>query len=331
METIRGTVNWGIIGCGDVCEVKSGPAFSKIEGSKLVAVMRRDATKAKDYAARHGVARYYDQAHQLIDDEEVNAIYIATPPAFHEAYALMAMQAGKPVYIEKPVSTNSAACQRLIEARQQSQTRVTVAHYRRGLSLFKKAKALLLEGVIGPIRLIRMTTLQSAAGSNTAQVEDNWRINPTLSGGGLFHDLAPHQLDILYWIFGAPREVRGRALNQSGLYQAPDMTTVEAVFAHSVCLSGVWAFNVGASAAEEQCEIIGARGTLRFSFFKKSDLIIDTDSGTQRLAFTYPENIQHPMIAEVVKFFKGEGPNPCSLEEALVSMNMMDSTGVFNG
>ena len=326
MNSIKGTVNWGIIGCGDVCEVKSGPAFNKIENSKLVAVMRRDAAKAKEYADRHGVANYYDDAQQLIADEEVNAIYIATPPAFHEAYAVQAMKAGKPVYIEKPVTINSESCRRMIQAGHQYEMKAAVAHYRRGLSLFKKVKSLIKEGVIGKVRLIRITTLQPPDSLIIGKTEDNWRVNPALSGGGLFHDLSPHQLDILYWIFGVPIEVRGQSINQSDLYKAPDLTFLEAVFENAVCLSGVWAFNVSPVATEEKCEIIGDQGTITFAFFRKSDVTIQTGSGTERLTFEYPENIQQPMITEVVKFFRGEGPNPCSLEEALVSMTMMDST-----
>jgi 1,5-anhydro-D-fructose reductase (1,5-anhydro-D-mannitol-forming) len=326
MKSITGTVHWGIIGCGDVCEIKSGPAFNKVENSKLVAVMRRDAAKAKDYATRHAVGKFYSDASALINDPEVNAIYIATPPASHEAYAVQAMQAGKPVYVEKPVSVNSSSCQRMILATEQYQQKVSVAHYRRGLALFKKVKSLIKENVIGNIRLIRLTTLQPPVSKIITQTEDQWRVNPELSGGGLFHDLSPHQLDIMYWIFGAPLKVYGNSLNQSNRYKAPDITTLEAVYENKICLQGVWAFNVSPDAAEDKCEIIGERGSIKFSFFRKSDIDLQTDSGTQRLEFVYSENIQQPMINEVVKFFRGEGPNPCSLEEALICMNMIDRT-----
>src|SRR6185369_16685284 len=108
MKTIAGIVNWGIIGCGDVCEVKSGPAFNKVPNSKLVAVMRRDEAKAADFAKRHWVPKYYSDAAQLINDPEVNAIYVATPPSSHAQYMEDALSAGKPVYVEKPVTVSSA-------------------------------------------------------------------------------------------------------------------------------------------------------------------------------------------------------------------------------
>ncbi len=317
-------IRWGIIGCGDVCEIKSGPAFNKVGNSKLVAVMRRDAAKAKDYAIRNHVPKFYDDANKLIADKDINAIYIATPPAFHEVYAVAAMKAGKPVYIEKPVALNSKSCERIIQASREYQVSASVAHYRRGLPIFKKIKSLVEEGVVGKVSLILVNTLQAPTSKMNAA--DNWRINPEISGGGLFFDLAPHQLDIFYWLFGAPKQVQGLSLNQSHQYQAPDLTTLDTIFGNGVCLHGVWAFNVSAASEEETCEIIGDKGKITFAFFRKSDIDIRTSTGTERIVFDYPENIQQPMIDEVVKFFRGEGPNPCSLEEALVTMKMMDST-----
>ena len=120
MGFIDGSVKWGIIGAGDVCEVKSGPAFNKVPDSHLVAIMRRNEKKAADYASRHNVPKYYTSAEELISDPEVNAIYIATPPAYHEEYATETMKAGKPVYIEKPVTLNAEGCERLIQISKQN-------------------------------------------------------------------------------------------------------------------------------------------------------------------------------------------------------------------
>src|SRR6185503_5514738 len=148
MKKISGTVNWGIIGCGDVCEVKSGPAFNKVANSKLVAVMRRNIDKAKDFAQRHGVPKYYADAAELVNDKEVNAIYIATPPSSHEAYLEMALKAGKPVYVEKPVTIKSESLERMMAMEKQYDCKVSVAHYRRGLPLFNKIKKLVNDGAI---------------------------------------------------------------------------------------------------------------------------------------------------------------------------------------
>jgi len=329
MKTIQDTIRWGIIGCGDVCEVKSGPAFNKINHSQLVAVMRRDRARAEDFARRHNVPKFYDDATALINDPDINAIYIATPPAFHEEYAVASMAAGKPVYIEKPVSVNAAPVERMIAASERYQVPAVVAHYRRGLPLFRKVKELIHEGKLGRIQLILLRTLQPDQSKIITYTEDNWRVNPVLSGGGLFHDLSPHQLDILYWIFGDPLNIKGQAVNQLRQYDAPDVTSLEVTFAADVFMQGIWSFNMPVNVSEDSCLIVGARGSVSFSFFRNPGLRlhVEGNDGQQEMTFMVPENIQHPMIEQVVRYFRGEASdNPCSLREALVTMKIMDAT-----
>ena len=324
MKNISGTVNWGIIGCGDVCEVKSGPAFNKVSDSKLVAVMRRNFDKAKDFARRHGVPKYYGDASELIHDKEVNAVYIATPPSSHEPYLEMALKAGKPVYVEKPVTVNAASLERMIGMEKKYDGKVSVAHYRRGLPLFNKIKQLVNDGAIGKVKLILLRTLQPPVSKIITQTDDNWRIDPEISGGGLFHDLSPHQLDIMYWIFGTPQQVDVQAANQGKLYKAPDLAMVQIVFENDIHFNGIWNFNVTETATADSCEIIGDSGSIRFSFFRVSTIELVTSAGTEVFELEYPVNIQQPQINNVVKFFRAEGPNPCSLEESLVTMKVMD-------
>ena len=108
-------INWGIIGCGKVTEVKSGPAFNLANNSKLVAVMRRTGKLAEDYAYRHNVPKWYDNANDLINDPEVDAVYVATPPASHKDYALAVADANKIVYVEKPMALNYSECLEMIK------------------------------------------------------------------------------------------------------------------------------------------------------------------------------------------------------------------------
>src|SRR5690349_5007672 len=196
-------IHWGIIGCGDVTEVKSGPAFNKVNNSSLVAVMRRDADKAKDYAMRHGVPRWYDNAFDLINDPNVNAVYIATPPAFHEEYAIASINAGKPVYIEKPMTLNFASANMIAKVAKEKNIKVSVAHYRRGQPLFNKVKELLKEKIVGDVRFVRLEFYKKQLEKEALSIPKiAWRINPELAGGGLFHDIAPHPIDLMYWFFG---------------------------------------------------------------------------------------------------------------------------------
>jgi 1,5-anhydro-D-fructose reductase (1,5-anhydro-D-mannitol-forming) len=189
-------------------------------------------------------------------------------------------------------------------------------------------KSLIQKGVIGNVRMIDIKVLQPLVSPVITQTEDNWRVNPEISGGGLFFDLSPHQLDIMYWIFGVPEKVSGQSFNLSKSYDAPDVSMLQAVFKNGVALNGAWAFNVAPSATEDKCEIIGDQGKLIFSFFKKSNIEIITERSNEVEEAEYPANIQQHMIDAVTKYFRGEGPNPCSLEDALVVMKMMESTKV---
>jgi predicted dehydrogenase len=325
MKNINGIVNWGIVGCGDVCEVKSGPAFNKVANSKLIAVMRRNLDRAKDFARRHGVPKYYADAAELINDPEVNAIYIATPPSSHELYLEMALESRQTCLCRKTCYNKCCISEKNdANGKGNMAGKVSVAHYRRGLPLFNKIKQLIQEDTIGKVKLILLKTLQPPMSKIITQTEDNWRINPQISGGGLFHDLSPHQLDIMYWIFGTPLQVHVQAANQGKLYDAPDLTLVQLAFANDVYFNGVWDFNVAEAATADSCEIIGEKGSIRFSFFRVSTIELTTGDGIKTLELEYPINIQQPHINNVVKFFRGEGANPCTLEDALVTMRVMD-------
>ena len=147
-------INWGIIGCGNVTEVKSGPAFNKVSGSKLLAVMRRDRALAEDYAKRHNVPKVYSNAMELINDSDITAVYVATPPGSHAEYAIETLKAGKPVYIEKPMALNYAECQKINEASEKYGAPVFVAYYRRALPGFLKVKELIESGKIGEVHQV---------------------------------------------------------------------------------------------------------------------------------------------------------------------------------
>lgn len=177
-------IHWGIIGCGDVTEVKSGPAFNKIAGSRIMAVMRRDGEKARDYAQRHGVPRWYDDAAALVNDPEINAIYIATPPGSHAAYTFMAASAGMPVYVEKPMALNYNECKQMIDICSTANVPLFVAYYRRCLPNFLKIKALLDSGAIGGIRFVNIQLYFPPIPISNDILP--WQVDPAISGGGLF-------------------------------------------------------------------------------------------------------------------------------------------------
>lgn len=317
-------LHWGIIGCGDVTEVKSGPAFNKIAHSSLHAVMRRNAVKAEDYASRHQVPVWYTNAQQLIDDPQVNAIYIATPPDSHEELAIRAMEANKPVYLEKPVTLNAAAAKRIQAYVNKTGARLSVAHYRREQPIFRKIKELLGKGAIGEVRYADMKYMAPLL--TDADLQNDriaWRVNPEVSGGGLFHDLAPHQLDLMCYFFGEVAAATGVAVNQAGRYIPPDMISGIIRFKSGFLYTGSWSF--AAPVSVDSCTIYGSKGFLTFSVFGKPVIQLTIGEHSEQLSFEPLPHVQQPMIEAVVNYFRGVGPNPCDISAGLQAMELMEA------
>jgi len=315
---------WGIIGCGDVTEKKSGPAFNRINNSQLMAVMRRDAAKAADYAKRHQVPLWYSDADDLLDNIDLNAIYVATPPSSHLAYALSALRKGKSVYVEKPVTLNAIEAESLLAEVKSSNGKLVVAHYRRQLPLFLKVKELVENGEIGQLRTVQLRLWQRRTPDLVTKSGGDWRTDPAVSGGGYFFDLAPHQLDLMLYFFGMPISYDGFSLIQDRDSAVADQTTGTILFNNQLVFHGSWCFNVAKENQVDSCEIVGSLGRICFSIFGNS-VVIETGDGEQEFRFDHPENIQLPMISRAVEYFSGIGPNPSPIEEALVLMQIIDN------
>jgi len=300
-------INWGIIGCGNVTELKSGPAFNKVEGSKLVAVMRRDAGKAADYALRHGVPKWYSNADELIGDPDINAIYVATPPDTHASYAIAAMRAGKPVYVEKPMARNYTECLEMIRVSEETGIPLFVAYYRRTLPLFLKVKELVDNGAIGQPLTVTIRLHKAFGIKDQFADQQSWHVNPLVSGGGHFYDLASHQLDYMDFLFGPVTEVEGIAHNLAGYYPAEDTVSSSFTFGSKVTGTGSWCFVVGKEAEEDLIEISGTKGKITFSCFQLGDVLLIQEEKTSRFNFQNPENISHHLIRQVVQELQGVG------------------------
>ncbi|WP_209332769.1 Gfo/Idh/MocA family protein [Lunatimonas salinarum] len=304
-------VRWGVLGVGAVCERKSAPAMQKVPNSRLVAVMRRDGEKARDYARRHQVDKWYDDADKLIADPEVNAIYIATPPNAHLELARMAAAAGKPVYVEKPMARTYAECQEMIRICEAAGVPLFVAYYRRTLPNFLKIKSLLESGVIGELRYVQVLMNQPAHPDVKSGPNDNWRINPEISGGGYFYDLGSHQLDFLDYLLGPVKSVRALARNQAGWYGVEDIVSASFEFESGVMGSGVWCFASSEASKTDMTTLVGSKGQISYPSFWDTYVDLKMDTGvSERYTFEMPENIQYFLINSIVQELLGQGTCP---------------------
>jgi len=296
-------VRWGILGCGDVTEVKSGPGFQRAAGSALVAVMRRDPARAEDYARRHGVPRSYSDAQALIDDPEVDAVYIATPPDAHEPLARRVAAAGKPCLIEKPMARTHSECVRINQAFDDAGVPVWVAYYRRALPRFLTLRELVRANAIGRVTAVHVQVTDRLASGEAAS---NWRFDPRRAGAGLFLDLASHCFDLLDFLFGPIAEVHGFPLNTGGTYAAEDVTNAAFRFADRLSGTGSWNFN--AAAKTDVLTITGSHGTIVSPIFSDTDVIVSKSDGErQTLAIRNPPHVHQPLIQAIVNELHGNG------------------------
>lgn len=314
-------IRWGIIGCGAVTEVKSGPAYQNTSGFSLDAVMRRDLEKAKDFAKRHGVPKFYDTADALINDTEIDAVYIATPPDTHKFYGLKVVKAGKPCCIEKPLAPTYNDGLAIVKAFNDHKVPLFVAYYRRSLPRFLQLEKWLKANEIGDVRHINWNFSKPA---NDIDVRGgyNWRTDKKIAPGGYFDDLASHGLDLFSYLLGDFKQVNGFSVNQQGLYSAKDAITACWVHENSITGNGSW--NFGANEREDKVEILGSKGKIIFSIFKEENIILENENGTESIFIENPKHIQQYHV-ENLKAALLEGKSHPSTGKTALHTNWMMS------
>jgi 1,5-anhydro-D-fructose reductase (1,5-anhydro-D-mannitol-forming) len=303
------TIRWGIIGCGDVTEVKSGPGFYKAAHSRLVAVMRRNGALAADFARRHGVARWHDDADAILRAPDIDAVYVATSPDSHRDYVLRCAAAGKPVLVEKPMAMDRGQCDSMISACQAAGVPLWVAYYRRALPRFVAVRDLVQGGAVGPVRMVVSRQFQRLrAPEDMNPGSPPWRIDATRSGGGLFVDMVSHTLDFLDYVFGPIENVRALAGNQAGAYGPEDVVTATYRFASGVYGSG--SFCYAADRDEEWNEIVGADGRIRFSTTRPVPIRVMRKDTVEEIPVDDPPHVHQPLIQTIVDELNGQGKCP---------------------
>ena len=310
------TIKWGFIGCGEVTEKKSGPAFSLIPGSEVVAVMSRNAEKARSYAERHHIKRWYIDAQALLNDPEVNAVYIATPPSTHATFAIMAMKSGKAVYVEKPMASHYEDCCRINRISELTHQPCFVAYYRRYLPYFIKVKELIQQGAVGNVINVQIRFAVPPRDLDYNSKNLPWRVQPDIAGGGYFYDLAPHQIDLLQGMFGQIIEAEGFKANRGGLYETEDTVSACFRFDNGLLGSGSWCFVAHESAKEDCIEIIGDNGSLSFSVFNYTPIVLHTPKGREEIKVANPEFVQLPLIKLVVEHLQNKAVCTCDCVSA---------------
>lgn len=303
-------ITFGIIGCGDVTEKKSGPAFQKLPHTTLKWVMRRNEEKLKDYAKRHQVKNYTTNYKELLEDEEVDAIYIATPPYMHKFYTIEAAKHKKDVYVEKPMAMSVEECREMMEVCKSEGVKLFVAYYRRGHKKFRTVKGLIEKNEIGEIRSF---TYHYVNPLPQLHPERPWLNDPKISGGGQLYDVGSHMMDLILYLFGDVSFVKGISTNQAKVLEVEDNTSGILTFKNG--MQGAVQMTFNGQVREDQLTIVGSKGTLKFSIMDNEPLEVLKMDGIDQVSFELIEHVQMPMISDVAYAMAGESD--------------LDSTGLY--
>ncbi|MEP3047434.1 MAG: Gfo/Idh/MocA family oxidoreductase [Roseibium sp.] len=312
----KGIVRWGIVGCGDVTEIKSGPALQKADRSELISVMRRDAEKAADYAERHNVPSWTADADELINNPDISAIYIATPPSTHADFTIKALEAGKHVLTEKPMALDLNECNRMAAAATATGNKLCVAYYRRALPRFEKLREIVQDGTIGTPRMVEVRHFLP----ESARPAQAWKLNPQVGGGGFFPDMQTHTLDWLTYVFGEPDAVKGLTKHQAGHYAAEDLVNYLVDFGDVTAL-GLCAYATGRQ--EESVTVHGSKGSASMGFFRPSAINLEIDGTSETIELSDPPHVHQPFVERVIAHILDDAPNPCSPEDGRRSTEIM--------
>lgn len=313
-------VKWGFIGCGQVVQKKSGKAFNDVPHSCVHAIMRRNLVSAEESAKMFGAKKWYSSVSEIVNSD-VDALYIATPPGLHFEQALACCEAGKPVYIEKPLARNYSEAKAMVEAFKLKNIPLFVGHHKRALPRFVYIKGVLDAGEIGKI-----TSVQSYLNRlfSRKEAKDTWLYNPRLSGGGKFYDIAAHSIDIISFLFGEISEVHGFASNNGT--ECPLEDTVAFAYKTTKGVLGTANYNCISNKKNDRVYVHGTKGEIEFSVHGENDVIITSyGSGEKRtLTINDPESIEYSMVENVVEALINHGNGICMGEDALPTYWVID-------
>lgn len=325
-------IRWGMIGCGEVAEQKSGPALYQATHSQLVAVADRNADRAEAFARRHGIGRWHDDAEAIVSAADVDAVYVATMTESHRDLSLRAAAAGKAVLTEKPMAMTVADCHVMIDGCRQAGVPLWVAFYRRALPRFLKVKALIDAGAIGEPRMVVIRHVQRLPSPELMRGPFwSWRLDPERSGGGIFFEAVAHTLDILDFILGPIAGARAFAANQAGAYAPEDVVNASFRFASGVQGSGAWCFS--ADCDDESNEIVGSRGRISFSTFPPLappagrppvPIRLHHGDGVEEFHVADPAFVHQPLVQTIVDELNGQGRCPSTGDTAVRTAKVIE-------
>lgn len=290
-------VRWGLIGCGDISRKRVAPALRDSSLCELVAVSRAKAELAASFAREFGARRWYADWREMPADNEIDAIYVATPVHLHAEQTIAAAEAGKHVLCEKPMALNVADCDRMIAACSANDVKLGVAYYRHFYPVVRRIKELLESGELGVPVVVQVNAFEWFDPSESDP--RSWLLRRELSGGGPMFDFGCHRIEVLLDLFGPVAEVKSILANTLFERKVEDVGT--AAFRFECGTSGVLTVAHSAREPQDTFDLFCSRGSIHIPVLNEGTMRILNSDGERTEIHPNALNIHQPLIDDFAR------------------------------
>ncbi len=304
----RKILNWGLIGCGDIVQKRVGPALRNLENCDLIAVARADVGRVEKCARELGAKRWYTNWRELLDDREIDAVYIATPPYLHEEQAIVAAEKGKHIICEKPMSISVDGCKRMVEAAENNSVSLSIAYYRHFYPIIGRIKEVLESGTIGkPI----VADLKAFEYFDIKKGDSrDWLIERDKAGGGPLMDFGCHRIEVLINLFGSDSVESVKGVNRNVVFNREVEDTAMGIISFKSGVTGLLVVSTGAFEPMDTLDIFGSKGSVHVPVLNGDTLILKY--GEKEVVEKHPPNpnFHQPYIEAVTEAILAEKSVP---------------------
>ena len=298
-------IRWGLVGCGDIARKRVAPAIVDGEHCELIAVSRARPELAESFAREFGARRWYGEYEEMLRDDDIDAIYIATPVDVHRDQTIAAANAGKHVLCEKPMALDVAECDEMVSTCENRRVRLGVAYYRHFYPVIERIKVILASGEIGKPAFVELRAFDRF--NPPAGADRYWLLEPTRSGGGPMMDFGCHRLEILMNVLGEPSGISGATTKAAFTREVEDTATALLTFP-SGC-QGVVVVTHAAFAQRDTLEIYGSEGSLHVGVLNEGTLQIVTRDGERTEELPPHKNLHQPLVDDFARaILEGRSP-----------------------
>ena len=290
-------LKWGLIGAGDIARKRIAPALRDLPNCDLIAVSRQRAELAEEFANEFGARKWFADWRALVADEEVEAVYIATPVYLHFEQTIAAAKAGKHVLCEKPMALNPAECAEMIEVCRVNNVKLGIAYYRHFYPVIERIKQIIESGEIGKAVFANINSFEyfDPAPDNPRR----WLLEKAKSGGGPMMDFGCHRIEVLTNLFGSVKRVESIITNVAFEREVEDTATAIFQFESGTCAN--LTVTHAAIEAQDTLDIFGSKGSIHVAVLNQNEIKIKSETGERVEDHPPHQNIHQPLIADFVE------------------------------